>query len=461
MIGKTNTQIALERRIFMQRAAVGTVGLSTTRLVYPNGDPIKQHQAQASDSPKQFYNDLRDSVLAGANLIPVVGGFLSYLGALFIPNSGESPEQMWRRLIDSKISDALMRLVQQNLVGLSNVSRLYKIAIETGNNASILAQSIAADTQFNAMLPGFKIKGEETALLPLFAIAATLHLALLRDIVLKGLEIGLSEAHVASYAKEMVSLIQQYSAHVDMHAPFAIEKARRENPHKSVGLAQNMPLSAMLIAKTDYQLRVYDLRDTWEGFDPIRFPGKSPIKLDREVYTPIIGWWGRKNGTPNAIPVWRHPSTPLTAIEGWDRAQWRTRFIFGFDLTYADGSVSNIGSRISNPHPVRVGNYIDRVKTLSSAGLFQMSFRNNEGRWTKVGRDREDVLDREFDSSFSGHQLSSIRSMGQGINAAEGAMSGCVLGFQLIHQSAARISPAALEEITPKIAPQLRKWIAG
>lgn len=460
MIIKINTQTPLKRRTLMQQAAIGAGALSTTGFALSNGDPLMQNQVQKSDLAMQLYDTLRESILSGTRLIPAVGGFLSYLGALFIPNSGESPEQMWRRLINSSISDALMRLVQRDLVGLSNVSRLYKTAVETGNNATILAQSIATNTQFTAMLPGFQIKGEETALLPLFAIAATLHLALLRDMVLKGSEIGLSEAHVASYAKEMVSLIQQYSAHVDTYAPLAIEKARRENPHKSVGLARNMPVSAMLIAKTDYQLRVLDFRDTWEGFDPIRFPGKSLIKLDREVYTPIIGWWGRKNGTPNAIPVWRHPSTPLTAIEIWDRAQWRTRFIFGFDLTYADGTEINTGSRISNPHPVRVGNYIDRVKTLSSAGLFQMSFRNNEGRWTKVGRDREDVLDREFDSSFPGHQLSSIHPVGQGINAAERAVSGCILGFQLIHQSGARISAAALDEITPKIAPQLRKWIA-
>ncbi len=411
------------------------------------------------DLGKNIYEAIRESVLIGAHLIPVVGGYLSFLGALFIPSSGESPEQMWRRLIDASISDALRRLVHRDLIGLSEVSRLYKIAIETGNIETILAQSIAANTQFTAMLPGFQIRGEEAALLPLFAIAATLHLALLRDMVLKGRDIGLSDGHVASYANEMVRLIQQYSSYVDAHASHTIDKARRDNKHSTVGLARNMPLSAMLIEKSKYQLEVLDLRDTWAGFDPIRFPGTSRIKLDREVFTPIIGWWGRNSGIPNAIPVWARPSSPLTGLEVWDRSQWRTRFIFGFDAAYQDGSVISSGSRLSNAHRVRVGDYIDRVTAESTGGLYQMRFRSNDGRWTKVGRDRDDVHPRVFDSSFSGHRLSSIRPVGRGIGAAEGAISGCVLGFQLIHQSGAPMSRKALQEIAPKIAPQLLRWL--
>lgn len=460
MISKTNIQLSMDRRVLRQRAVIGVGALSTTGLVFPNGEPMMEAQVQTRDLSKNLYDTLREAVISGTKLVPVVGGLLSYFGALFMPSSAETPEQMWKRLIGMSISDALMRLVQRDLVGLSNVSRLYKTAIETGNNQTILAQSISANTQFTAMVPGFQIKGEETELLPLFAIAATLHLALLRDMVLKGSEIGLSEAHVASYAKEMVDLIRQYSTYVDTYAPLAIDKARRNNPHSSIGLARNMPLSAMLATKTKYQLMVIDFRDTWEGFNPIRFPGKSSIVLNREIYTPIIGWWGRKSGNPDVIPVWTPPRAPLTALEVWHRSQWNTRFIFGFELTYADGSIINSGSKISTFNEVRVGSYIDQVTTQSTAGIFQMNFRSNDGRWTKVGRERDGTAPRQFSSSFPEHRLSSIHSVGQGIGAAAGAVSGCILGFQLINQSGARISPAALEEITPKIAPQLRKWIA-
>lgn len=457
---KAKFETSSGRRVFIQRAAAGASVLSTAGLVYANDDLPMQDEVRQSGLAGDIYDVLRESILIGAFAVPVIGGFLSFLGASFIPSSGESPEQMWNRLMRARISDALLRLAQRDLVGLSEVSRLYKIAIESGNSDEIRAQSIAANTQFTAMVPGFQVRGEEAALLPLFAIAATLHLALLRDMVLKGRDIGLSDGLVARYTSEMVVLIRRYTIYVDTHASSTIDKARRDNPNSTVGLAQNMPLSAMLIEKTKYQLTVLDLRDTWANLDPIRYPGKSRIKLDREIFTPVIGWLGRKNSRPDVIPVWRRPSSPLSSLEVWDRMQWRTRFIFGFDAMYEDGSVMSSGSRISNSHNVRVGKYINRVTAEATAGVYQMRFRSNDGRWTKVGRDADDDTPiRRFDSSYSGHRLSSIRHVGIGMGAAEGAVRGCVLGFQLIHPSGAPMSREALNSMAPKIAPQVLKWL--
>lgn len=454
-----NIRALLERRKLLQGTVAGAAVQTNTGLVDSNGDPLTQSQVLPSSMPEQLYDALRDSILGGLNLVPVVGGLLSYLGALFIPNTGESPEQMWGRLIDAKISDALMRKVQRDLVGLSNVSSLYKTAVETGNNPTVLAQSIAANTQFTAMLPGFQLSGEESALLPLFAIAATLHLALLRDMVLKGKEIGISDAHVASLADEMTALIKQYSTYVDTHVAAAIDKARHDNPNGDAWNRRNMPLSAMLETKAHYQITVIDFRDTWSGFDPIRFPGKSLIKLDREVYTPVLGWWDSKSRAPDAIPAWERPQSPLNALKVWDKSQWRTRFIFGFEESYADGSRTSSGSKDGVVHDVPVGRYIDEVVTQSTAGIFHMNFRS-AGRWTGVGRAADGTSPRVFRSAFSGHRLSSVRAIGRGERAAEGAVSGCVLGFQLIDQGATSISLAAFDAIAPKIAPQLLEWIA-
>lgn len=463
MVIQTNTvdnvRALLVQRELLQGAVAGEADQSNTGLVDSNGDPFMRSQVSPSRTSENLYDLLRHSVLGGLNLVPVVGGLLSYLSALFIPNIGESPEQMWRRLIETAISDALLRKVQRDLVGLSNVASLYKSAVETGNNQTLLAQSIAANTQFTAMLPGFQLRGEESALLPLFAIAATLHLALLRDMVLKGKEIGLSDAHVAKLASEMILLIAQYSKYVDTYVAAAIDKTRHDNPYKASGPARNMPLLAMLETKAHFQITVIDFRDTWSGFDPIRFPGKSLIKLDREVYTPILGWWSSKEGPPPVvIPTWERPRSPLAALKVWDKSQWRTRFIFGFELNYADGSRLSAGSMTGTVHHVPIGRYIDEVFTQSSAGVFHMSFRS-DGRWKEVGRKAE-PLARSFRSAFFGHRLSSVRVLGQGGGAAEGAVSGCVLGFQLIDQGGTSISLAAFDAIAPKIAPQLLEWIA-
>lgn len=461
MIDKTNTRTPLNRRTVLQGAVAGSAVLATTGLVHANGQPLIGDEPASGDLAKTLYDALRESIIGGIRQVPAIGGLLSFLGSRIIPDSNETPEQMWRRLISASISDALTRLVQRDLIGLSNVVNLYKTAIETGNKSTILAQSIAANTQFNSTVPGFQIKGEETGLLPLFAVAASLHLALMRDMVLKGSEIGLSEAHVARYAKETTELIKQYSAHVDTFAPLAIENARRNNPNGQNGAPRNMPLTAMLNAKTDYQLRVLDLRDTWNNLDPTLFPGPSTIMLNREIFTSIIGWWGRGHGYPGTIPAWKPPSSPLTNLEVWDKSQWRTRFIFGFEMTYLDGTTISAGARNSTPHEVLVGSYIDRVTAESSAGIYQMRFHNSNGHWTKVGIDRDGVTHiREFDTSFAGHRLSSIHPVGGGVGAANGAVSGCVLGFQLIHPGAYVLPEIELRSIAAKMAPQLRDWIA-
>ncbi len=412
-----------------------------------------------SGASEEFYSVFRHGILGGVNLVPVVGGFLSYLGGLFIPNAGESPEQMWRRLIGSSISDALLRKVQRDLIGLTDVARLYKGAIESGNNETILAQSIAANTQFTAMVPGFQISGEESTLLPLFAIAATLHLSLLRDMVLKGKDIGISDAHVVTLAGEMLERIKRYSLYVDTHVAAAIDKARRENSN-GVGLKRNMPLSAMLATKTYYQITTKDLRDTWAGFDPVKFPGPSLITLNREVYTPICGWWDSRSRAPDVIPVWEYPKSPLASLKMWERSQHRTRFIFGFESKYTDGSILRSGSENGIIHAFPVERHIEKVVTFYTAGVFYMNFFSN-GKWQGVGRTPEgETYEAEVVSAFKGHRLSSIRSVGEGREAAVGAVSGCVLGFQLIDQGSTPITKEVFDMISPKIAPQLHSWLS-
>lgn len=462
MINKTNMPSALNRRTVLQSAVAGSAILATTGLVHANGHPLIGSQLGSRDLGADLFEVIRVGIIDGAGRVPIIGGFLSFLGARIIPNPRETPEQMWRRLISASISDALMRIVQRDLIGLTNVANLYKTAIETGNNPTILSQSIAANTTFTSTVPGFQIRGEETSLLPLFAVAASLHLALLRDIVLKGTEIGLSEAHVAEYAKQTTELIKQYSAYVDKHAPVAIERARQNNPHSSVGTRRNLPLTAMLDTKTDYQLKVLDLRDTWKNLDPTHFPEKSTITLDREIYTSIIGWWGRSNAVPDTIPAWNPPKSSLVGLEVWEKAQWRTRFIFGFEMSYEDGTSISNGAKISTAHDVPVGTYIDRVTAESSSGIYQMRFHNSNGHWTTIGpgRHSSDTFDRSFDVSFPGHQLSSIHPVGRGVNSAQGAVSGCVLGFQLIPQFTNPFTDELILELRHKMAPQLHDWIA-
>lgn len=411
-------------------------------------------------NPAALADALRDSVLAGLNLVPVAGGFLSYLGALFIPGIGKSQEQMWREYTDQAISDALFRLMQADLIGLSNVARLYGDAVRANDNNALRAQSIAANTQFAALAPRFQLAGEQVRLLPLFAICATMHLSLLRDMTLTGKELGFNAAFIATLNEQLANRIDSYGKYVDQYVPQAIAQTRLDNPH-GPALRQNQPLSAMLETKTRLQLSVIDLRDTWHAFDAERFPGPSLVKLDREIYTPIAGWWDH-HSTPDHIPEWKAPSSPLRRIDVWERAQWRTRFLSAFSVTYEDGSGLTTGDRTGTQRAVTVpaGHHIKRVQTHASAGVFRTTFTYQNDQSFSIGRDVESS-ERRFSHEYLGHQLSSVRSIGKGRNAAENAVSGCIYGFQLVNKVARPASGETYSRLAEHMPSRLLDWVAG
>jgi hypothetical protein len=455
------------RRRFMRTAALGAASvasapLASAGLVDLKGQPFAStmdaHQNPAEFSAKLF----RESLLAGLNLVPVVGGFLSYLGALFIPGVGQTTDEMWLKIIDSRISQALFRKVQRDLVGLTDAATLYRNAVSAGDRNEIRETSIAVNVSFTTLLPGFQISGEEVALIELFAIAATMHLCLLRDIAVKGNDLGLTNASIANYQQELQRRIAEYTRYADRHVAAAIEKARRDNPNTGVPRTRNQPLSAMLATKARYQISVLDLRDTWHAFDAQKFPTSTTVTLSREILSPIAGWWDLQSTAPSSIPDWKAPASTPWVIQARQRKQWRTSFLTGFSLFYENSNALNTGEQIGELFHLNLGRqYVKRVSGYFSAGVCRMSFRVNDGTTRTVGREPEEN-ESSFSQEYADHCLSSLRSVGKGrtSGAAKDCVSGCIFGFQLIDKGPEPISVDALKKIGPKIAPRLLNWIA-
>ncbi len=423
--------------------------------VYPVDAPL-----QAGEEGWQY---IRDAVLASLNLVPVVGGFLSYLGALFIPGAGLSAEQRWQRYTDAVVSRSVFELVKADLLGLSNVAMLYRSAVASQNPAVMLSQSIAANSLFVQVLPRFQLEGQRAALLPLFAVAASLHLALLRDVILGARELGIGGEYLAQLVAQQKSAIADYTAYVDRETQ-SIYDAVRARPGE--GAASNTPLSQLLERRSQLQVAVLDLRDTWYAFDATLHPDRVTLSVDRELYTGLIGVWDGTGAARDRFPDWTPPQAPLRSIEVTRRrvANIEVGFLDGVRMEYSNGEVLTTGQLAERNAPLR----LDAGESITAAttryrtiqGLVSLELATSRDRRYKVSG-RENNFDIRVESAFAMHQLSSIRVLGRGRASARAAAGCYVLGFQLIERRARGLTLEMLRRVGPTIAPHLLDWIEG
>lgn len=453
-----------ERRRLLQGAALTSAGLllpsAWSRAPVDMAQPRNLHAGGPLSSDEDAWNAIREALLGALNLVPAVGGVLSYVGALFIPGAGQSAEQRWRAYTDARISDAIFRLIKADLEGLSHVARLYRDAVASGDAKAILSQSIAANTGFVAALPRFQLAEEREALLPLFAIAASLHLALLRDMVLSAETLGMARDYRQQLLGQQKEAIRDYTAYVDREADAVYDRVRATPGTPK----ENTPLSQLLVRRTRLQLDVLDQRDTWYAFDAEKYPGRVAVVLDREIHTGIIGRWDGSELPRDRFPDWTPPASPLHSIEVTRRVldSEEVAFLDGVRMEYANGDVLESGqlAERSPPFVLASGESITSAVThfRTIQGLVSIELQSSGARSYKVAG-RENGFDLVEKSLYEKHQLSSIRPIGRGKASAHSAAGCYVLGFQLAVRGPAPLDEAMLQRIGPVIAPQLLDWI--
>lgn len=404
---------------------------------------------------------LRNALLAALNLIPVIGGFLSYIGALFIPEVGKSAEQLWREYVDQAISEALFRLIQSDLEGISAVAELYRQAVDSGDLNALGVQSIAANTSFVATLPRFRLPREEIALLPLYTVAATMHLALLRDMALKASELGFEPAFRRVIETQLSSCIREYTQHVDRQVAAALAKAKADNPNRGTPQTRNQPFAAMLGAKAALQVAVIDIRDTWSAFDAVQHPGPVRVRLDREIIY-LAGWWDSNSTAPVDIPWYPLPTSTIRRMEFWQHTSRNRRFLAGVSLDYADGTRLRTGEIAGQLTTIDLptSGYINRVSTHYGSAVERVELGVGGNRlWRTVGTRR--TLTDPAIVAPADHRLSSMRSAG-GARWTDGRDDcGYIIGFQLVDQVAQPMRLELFDRIAPNIAPRLLDWVVG
>lgn len=184
-------------------------------------------------------NDMLLSVLkftgmAALKTIPVVGGTISKLVSTLLFPSKIDYEDIWinlkasiDQLVDKKITEALMSQLMQELAGLAEVLKKYRNTYDVYNNNKffripvdmtigdyLIDVLIGADILFTQRIPMFQNKEYDIHFLPYFVHAAEMHIVLVRDAAIHGLEWGMDKVVHQDYKKLLKDLIQKYSKYV-------------------------------------------------------------------------------------------------------------------------------------------------------------------------------------------------------------------------------------------------------
>ena len=424
-----------------------------------SADAGAQYAGALSSSQPAIANGVREAIMAALFKVPVVGGVLSYLGGLLIPLQGETPEQRWQRQVGEHVTAHTLALMAADLRGLSAVAERYRSAVSNGNPASILRQSTATQAIFEVTLPRFQLRGQEEALLPLFVVAASLELALLRDMALSGRSLGLQPAEVADLENVLIAKIRDYRRYVDWQVLLANFRVRKVYPNRGTPVTRNNPLQPELRFMANLQTSVMDIRDTWYAFDAARYPGPTRVRLNREIHL-MAGWWHQAQNVPMLLPGYPIPKSPIATLELFFSTYRRRNYSAGAIVKYADGSQLRTGSINGNPTRIVVpaGASIDLLRVHYGSVVSQIDAR--VGRRTHTAG-RSDTLVDPITLAPPKHQLSSLRSTGTGRNTNNTHDSGFIAGFQLQQMEAAPISLEAFDDLAPRLAPQLLEWVAS
>lgn len=297
-------------------------------------EPPRQVRPVPSDI-NDWSNTAMNLIASTLGMVPEVGSLLSGLVYILWPSDQENVwdeiKDQVQALVQQDLTQVVENLETQTLQGLKGSIQDYQDAITTNDSTNISQNWTSAKLNFVQQLPQFQTQGYEVALLPYYAQAVNLYLALLRDGVLHGKDWGWTDADVAVATKEMNEAIQDVCQWVD--TTFGQEYGRRtsefgaaQDAYVQFCNAGNDPINYPLgyhynvpawNKQNDFltwmTLQALDFRNLW----PFFISSPVDVVLQRELYSmafgssdyspiPIRPWWSL---TPPA------PTQALTTIE--------------------------------------------------------------------------------------------------------------------------------------------------
>lgn len=367
--------------------------------------PPPTQSAPAPTDINDWSNTAMNVIASALGMVPEVGSLLSGLVYILWPSD---QEDVWdeikgqvQHLIDQDLTELVKNLEYQTLQGLKNDIGDYQDAIATQDPSNISANWRSANQNFGLAIPQFQVAGYEAALLPYFAQAANLHLALVRDGVLHGKDWGWTGADVLSAQRQLVDAIDQYNQYVG--DTFNQENQKRfdtfsnaerdylvfceNNPPMDYSLGPHYNVTAWNAYNDFVQYMTLHVLDFWKMW-PSFSGGPVKVVLDREIYSCACGScdYAVIPGTP-----WSSmPTQPISTIElfGADRVN-------GVRLTYPPGGgpggqTQVVGGALTGDTHVKFAAAANPLVAVSVSfgdivGALQLDFL--DGTFRNIGRD--------------------------------------------------------------------------
>nr|QBO56621.1 Cry1C-like protein [Bacillus thuringiensis serovar kurstaki] len=228
-----------------------------------------------------------------SNFVPGGGflvGLIDFVWGIVGPSQWDAFLVQIEQLINERIAEFARNAAIANLEGLGNNFNIYVEAFkeweEDPNNPETRTRVIdrfrILDGLLERDIPSFRISGFEVPLLSVYAQAANLHLAILRDSVIFGERWGLTTINVNENYNRLIRHIDEYADHC-------------ANTYNR-GL-NNLPKSTYQDwitynrLRRDLTLTVLDIAAFFPNYDNRRYPIQPVGQLTREVYTdPLINF---------------------------------------------------------------------------------------------------------------------------------------------------------------------------
>ncbi len=152
------------------------------------------HSAPVPTDITDWSNTAMNLIASTLGLIPEVGSLLSGLVYILWPSDQEDVWDEIKDQVQALVQQDLTQLVEnleaQTLQGLKGSIQDYQDALTTNDPSNISQNWTSAKLNFVQQMPQFQTQGYEVALLPYYAQAVNLYLALLLDGVLHGKDWG-------------------------------------------------------------------------------------------------------------------------------------------------------------------------------------------------------------------------------------------------------------------------------
>nr|AGU13860.1 pesticidal protein [Brevibacillus laterosporus] len=232
--------------------------------------------------------------LLGVPFAAQIGQLWTFILNALWPSDNTQWEEFMRHveeLINQRIADYARNKALAELTGLGNNLDLYIEALDdwkrnpTSQEAKtrVIDRFRIVDGLFEAYIPSFAVSGYQVQLLTVYAAAANLHLLLLRDSTIYGIDWGLSQTNVNDNYNRQIRLTATYANHCTTWYQTGLERLRGSNASSWVTYNR---------FRREMTLTVLDICSLFSNYDYRSYPAEVRGEITREIYTdPVgVGW---------------------------------------------------------------------------------------------------------------------------------------------------------------------------